>query len=127
MQPTPRTDTALTQRKRDRDNVVVGSLWMVGLTLVLFWLPLLNGLIGGLVGGYRVGSVGRALTAAILPAVVVALGLWLLLAAFNLGGWGLLAGLGAGLLIVVADLGIFLGAAVGGAWAQAKARRSATV
>jgi len=109
-----------------RDNVVVGSLWMVGITLLLFWLPLVNGLIGGAVGGYRVGTLGRALTAAILPAVVVGLGIWLLLAAFHLGGWGLLAGVGVGAVIFFSDLGIFVGAAIGGAWAQSRQRRQAT-
>ena len=110
-----------------RENVVVGSLWMVGLSLLLFWIPLVNGLIGGFVGGYKVGTIGRALAAAVLPAVVVALALWLLLAAFDLGGWGLLAGVGVGALIVFADLGIFIGAALGGAWAESKGRRRATI
>ncbi len=126
MNPTPTTDRRLAPRS-SRDNLVVGSLWMVGLTLLLFWLPLVNGLVGGLVGGYRVGTVGRALSAAILPAVVVAIGLWLLLAAFDFGVLGFLAGLGVAGLIVFSEIGIFLGAAIGGAWAQSKARRHAVV
>jgi len=111
------------RREPERANVVVGSLWMVGISLALFWIPLLNGLIGGIVGGYKVGTIGRALAAAVLPAVVVALALWLLLAAFDLGGWGFLAGIGVGALILFSDVGLFLGAAIGGAWADARARR----
>lgn len=104
------------QRHTDRTNVVVGSLWMIGLTLVLFFLPLVNGLIGGFVGGYKVGSVGRALAAAVLPAIVAAFGLWALFAMMDAAGWGLLAGLTLGVIIALADMGIFLGAALGGAW-----------
>ncbi|MFN7131407.1 MAG: NAD(P)-binding protein, partial [Myxococcales bacterium] len=65
-------------------SVVAGSLWMVGISLLLFFLPLVNGVIGGVVGGYKVGSVKRGLTAAILPAVAVAIGLWALLSLFDL-------------------------------------------
>lgn len=121
-----RNQPARTQR--DRSNVVVGSAWMVGLALLFFWLPAINGLLGGVVGGYKVGTLGRALAAAVLPAILVALGMWLLFAAFDLGGWGLLAGIGMGALIVFADLGIFIGAAIGGAVAQSqRGRRHATV
>ena len=60
--------------------MVAGAVWMVVLSLALFFVPGLNGLIAGLVGGYLVGSLGRALAAAVLPALLVAVGLWLLLA-----------------------------------------------
>ena len=43
--------------------VVAGAVWMVVLSLALFFVPGLNGLIAGLVGGYLVGSPGRALAA----------------------------------------------------------------
>lgn len=103
-------------RQADSTNLVLGSLWMVGLTLALFFLPLVNGLIGGFVGGYKVGSVGRALLAAILPAIFAAMGLWILFAMLDAAGWGLLAGLTLGVIIALADAGIFVGAALGGAW-----------
>ena len=96
-------------------SIITGSIWMLGLTLVLFFLPLLNGFIGGLVGGYKVGSVRRALAAAILPAVIAALGLWILLSIFALPLVGFLAGVATGVLILISDLGIFMGAIVGGA------------
>jgi len=100
---------------RTRSSVVAGSLWMIGITLALFFLPLINGLIGGFVGGYKVGNVGRALIAAILPAVVVAVGLWVLFAIAEAPVWGLVAGLTGATLVVLADVGIFIGAALGGA------------
>src|SRR5688572_30820111 len=98
----------------DRSSILAGSFWMVAISLALFFLPLINGLVGGFVGGYRVGGVGRALIAAILPAAIVTLGLWLIFAFWNAPVWGLVAGLTGGLLVVLADVGIFLGAAIGG-------------
>lgn len=116
-------DTRLTPRSTDRaavpsTSIVAGSLWMIGIALVLFFLPLVNGLIGGLVGGYKVGTPGRALSAAILPAVVVAGGLWLLLALFDAPILGFAAGTAAGVLIVLADLGLVVGALIGGVLAR---------
>lgn len=101
-----------------RSSVVSGSLWMIGLTLLLFFLPLLNGLIGGLVGGYKVGGVRRALLAAILPAVVVAAGLWIIFAFAHAPFWGVVAGLTFATLILLADVGIIIGAGIGGALAR---------
>lgn len=101
--------------RSERSSIVAGSLWMIALTLVLFFLPLINGIIGGLVGGYKVGGAGRALLAAILPAVVVAAGLWILFAVADAPVWGLLAGLTGAVLVILADVGIFIGAAIGGA------------
>ena len=64
-------------------SIVASSVWMVVISLLLFFLPAINGLIGGAVGGYKAGSVTRGLTAAILPAVIVGLALWGLFAAFD--------------------------------------------
>jgi hypothetical protein len=97
-----------------------GTAWMVGITVALFFLPLLNGLIGGMVGGYKVGTVRRALTAAFLPAIVVSVGLFLILALFKMPGIGALAGATLGLVVLLADVGIFLGAAIGGHLARRK-------
>src|SRR5690606_7611842 len=41
---------------KPRASIIEGALWMVGLSVLLFFVPLLNGFIGGLVGGYRVGG-----------------------------------------------------------------------
>lgn len=103
-----------------QSNIVEGSLWMVGITLLLFFLPLVNGLIGGLIGGYRVGGIGRALLAAILPSIVTAIGMILIFAAFEAPVWGLFAGAAGGLVVALADLGIFIGAAIGGALGQSR-------
>jgi hypothetical protein len=99
----------------ERSSVFSGSLWMVGISLALFFLPAINGFVGGLVGGYKVGGSGRALTAAILPAIVVGLGLWLLLAVLEAPVIGFLSGIALIGLIVFSSLGLLLGAAIGGA------------
>lgn len=88
---------------------------MVFLSLALFFLPLVNGLIAGLVGGYKVRGVARALAAAILPGIAVGAGLWIIFALFEAPVWGLLAGAAVGALILLSDVGLFVGAAVGGA------------
>lgn len=107
----------------DQASVVTGALWMVGLTLVLFFLPLVNGLIGGLVGGYKVGGAGRALVAALLPAVVASVGLWILFAIADAPVFGVAASAAAAMLIVLADVGILIGAVVGGALGSAPDER----
>jgi hypothetical protein len=81
---------------------------MVALSPALFFVPGLNGLIAGLVGGYLVGSFGRALAAAVLPALIVAVGLWMLLAAMGMPILGFFAGGAITVLIVLAEVGLFL-------------------
>lgn len=115
LSPVDNRSRAVAPVRSERENIVVGSLWMVGLTIALFFLPLINGLIGGLVGGYKVRGVGRALVSAILPAIVASLGLWGVFALFDAPVWGALAGGALGVIIVLADIGIFIGAAIGGA------------
>ena len=88
---------------------------MVFLSIALFFIPLLNGLIAGLVGGYKVGGVARALVAAILPGVAAAGGLWIVFALFDAPVWGFVAGAAVGFLILLSDIGLFIGAAIGGA------------
>lgn len=101
-----------------RTNVIFAALWMVGITIALFFLPLINGLVGGAVGGYKAGTWQRALAAAVIPAAVAGAALWLVLIALELPVIGFLAGATAGMLILVADVGIFVGAFVGGLLAQ---------
>lgn len=99
---------------RSETNVVEGSLWMIGISLVLFFIPMLNGLIGGLVGGYRVGSVKKAMMSAFLPAIVVAVGLWVMFTAFGLPVAGFFTGITIAMLVVLSEVGLFVGAFIGG-------------
>lgn len=99
---------------QDRASIVVSSIWMIVVSMLLFFLPAINGLIGGTVGGYKAGSVGRALSAAILPAVVVGIGLWVLLALFELPLIGFIGGVAVGVWALFSSIGVLIGALVGG-------------
>lgn len=101
--------------REDRSSIVAGSAWMVVISIALFFVPILNGLVGGLVGGYKVGGVKRALIAAILPAIVVGIALWVILAILDAPLIGFFAGAALGLIVLFADVGLFIGAAIGGA------------
>jgi hypothetical protein len=116
------TMEATTGGVRGNANMGTGAVWMIGITLVLFFLPLINGIVGGIVGGYKVGDWKRALGAAVLPALVVALGMGLIVAAFGAPIVGFVGGTAAGIVVLLADLGIFIGAAIGGLAAQSRKR-----
>ena len=89
--------------------------WMGGLSLLLFWLPGVGPLIAGLVGGYKAGTVGRAILAVFLPAVmmgVLAAGAAVYLTDFML--WGVVAGIGTLALMLLQIGPLLLGAIAGG-------------
>lgn len=87
---------------------------MIAISLALFFLPAINGLVAGAVGGYKVGGVRRALLAALIPAAVLAVIVWFVFIAFDLALLGAFAGVAVGVVVAVADLGLFVGAAAGG-------------
>lgn len=98
-----------------RSSLVACAAWMVFISLILFFVPAINGLIGGAVGGYKAGSVGRGLKAAVLPAVAVGILLWILLAMFAMPVIGFLSGLAVGLWALFSSIGLLVGAIIGGA------------
>lgn len=106
-----------------RGSIPNAMAWMIGLSAVLFWLPLLGGLIAGFVGGRKAGGPGPAVVAAILPSVVFGL------LVFFLGGligsipiigalFQLVAGLGGLVLSTMNIVPLLVGAVVGGATAK---------
>lgn len=95
-------------------SLFVCALWMLVISLVLFFLPGVNGLIGGGVGGYKAGTVGRGLAAAVLPAILVGAAIWALLALFNAPVIGFLSGLAVGLWALFSSIALLVGAAIGG-------------
>lgn len=103
-------------------SILASSLWMIVISLVLFFLPAINGLIGGAVGGYKAGSASRGIAAAVLPSIVVGLSLWGLLASFDRPLLGFFGGLAAGLWALISSLSLLLGAALGGVFAPDRER-----
>jgi hypothetical protein len=99
--------------KRD-PSPVVGGIWMMILAVGLAWLPLLGPLIAGFVGGRMIGEEKRALGVALIPAVALAVVLWLILAAFDLPVLGAVAGLGALVVVAVQEIPLLVGAWFGG-------------
>ena len=108
---------------KHNSNLITASAWMVGLSLLLFFLPAVNGLIGGAVGGYKAGTPGRGVMAALIPAAVIAIGLWVLMVMGGAPVWGLFAGTAVGILVIGSEVGLFIGAIVGGFIGQTRSRR----
>lgn len=96
--------------------VMQASLWMMGLSLALFWLPLLGGLISGFVGGRKAGALGPAVVAVFLPGAIY----WLL--SIFLGGFlaglpiiGAIFAMGGVAVASMHTVPLLIGAAIGGA------------
>lgn len=90
-------------------------IWMLLISLLLFWLPVLGPLIGGFVGGRKADGLGSAILAALLPAVIVGV------IFFFLGGclvglpvMGAIAGAGGAVLVLVNSGPLLVGAIIGG-------------
>lgn len=102
----------------NKGSVVAGAVWMLVISLILFWLPVIGPLVGGFVGGKRAGSVGGAILAVLLPAIVV--GVFLFTFATALTGFpliGAVAGSG-GFILCLTGIGpMLVGALIGGAMA----------
>jgi hypothetical protein len=89
--------------------------WMLVLSILLFWLPVLGMFIAGLVGGRKAGTVGTAVGAALLPALVVAVVMFFLTTALTgIPLLGALAGFGSGVLVVANVVPLLAGAVIGG-------------
>ncbi|MDC0712790.1 hypothetical protein POL68_30295 [Stigmatella sp. ncwal1] len=94
---------------------VVSVATMVLISLITFFIPLFNGLLGGAFGGYHAGRMKRALGAALVTSVLVPA---IILGAYALAGphlSRLFSGLGTGGWIALHVMGTFLGAASGAA------------
>jgi hypothetical protein len=96
-------------------SIIASSFWMVLVSLMLFFLPAINGLIGGAVGGYKAGSAGRGIGAAVLPSIIVGLLMWGIFAVFDAPLIGFIGGMAVGIWALLSSIGLLIGAAIGGA------------
>jgi hypothetical protein len=97
--------------------------WMLGLSVLLSWIPLFGGLIAGFVGGRKAGNVPTALVAVFLPGItlfLVTLVMGALVGWIPLIGqlWGAVAGVGGWVLSFMNVFPLVIGAAIGGATAD---------
>ncbi len=99
-------------------SIGAAMVWMFVISLLLFWLPVLGGLIAGFVGGRKAGGVGSAILAVFLPGIIFFVAIFLLAATLiGIPLIGVAAGLG-GLWLGVLHVGpLLVGAIVGGATA----------
>ena len=87
---------------------------MVLVELVLFWAPVIGPIAAGLLGGWVAGSPGTAMLAAILPAILVGILLFLAFAYLQLPMLGGFLGLGVTVYLIVTRILLILAAAAGG-------------
>ena len=101
--------------KEKKGSVVAGIFWMLLLSALLFWLPVVGPLVAGLVGGMKSGGVVRAIVAVFLPGIVFGAGLFLLTSV--LSGIPLLGAIAAmgGFALALLHVGpLLLGVIIGG-------------
>lgn len=104
---------AMTRTAEPRASFIKATLWMVGLSLLLFWLPIIGPVAAGLVGGWFAGTVGRAVLASLMPAGLLVALILLVGTAVNLPLIGGITAGVVGLVILVGDLPLVLAAIVG--------------
>jgi len=100
---------------RKKGSISSAIIWMILISILLFWLPILGPFIAGLVGGKKAGGVGSAIAAVILPAVIFGALLFFLTTTISgLPLIGAIAGAG-GAFLALAHVGpLLVGAIVGG-------------
>ena len=62
---------------KERSSLTAAALWMIGLSILLVWMPF-GQFIAGLVGGKKAGNLGRAIGACIVASVIVSIAVTLL-------------------------------------------------
>ena len=100
----------MTPRKR----VIVAAIWMFGLAILLFWLPVIGPFFAGVVGGKKAGGVWHGFLASVLPSVLIGVFLLFGFTFFMMPFFGALLGVGLGVWILLDDLAMIAGAVVGG-------------
>ncbi len=104
-----------------KGSVFSGMMWMILLSVLLFWLPIFGPLLAGIVGGKKAGGVLKGLAACVLPIIILSVLVWLSLVIVGLPFHGfVVAGMLGGSLVVYLlfhNFALVCGAIVGGALA----------
>ena len=96
-------------------SILMAMIWMVVISLLLFWLPALGPLLAGIVGGKVAGGIGNGLLAAILPGLILAILLSIFATALTgIPLIGMVAGAGVFVMLLVELVPLLIGALIGG-------------
>ena len=98
----------------DRDSITIASLIMVGLAILIGWIPIVGPAIAGYVGGRKAGSPGRGFVAGLIPAVIVGILVGVILALFDLPIIGTVTGFAIAIWVVIEAIPLLIAAAIGG-------------
>jgi hypothetical protein len=98
----------------DNDSVASASIWIVGLSVLLGWIPVIGPAIAGYVGGRKAGSPGRGLVAGVIPAILLGVIVGVVLAMFELPVIGTVTGIAVAIWIAIEAIPLLMAAAVGG-------------
>lgn len=115
MKEEPSSDFAMPSERR----AVTGSIWMFVISSVFYFLPVANGIVAGLIGGMRLGNTRMALTAAAGALLFTTFVSWMLFTTMPIplmGGHSTQTQIA--LLVVLSQMGLLVGAGVGGTIAQ---------
>jgi len=113
----------MTHQITRRGSIPQAMAWMVGLSVALFWLPVIGALIAGYVGGRKAGGLWPAVAAVFLPGIALGLISFFLAA---LLGWipiigqliAFLSGMGGFVLSFMNVVPLLIGAVIGGMMAE---------
>lgn len=108
----------MTENSEAEGTVLSGMIWMLALSVLLFWLPGFGSLIAGAVGGFKAGGAAKGLLAATLPAIALSIALFTLATVLTtLPVIGLVTAMGGFMVTVIYVMPMIIGAIVGGLFA----------
>ncbi|HUH08000.1 MAG TPA: hypothetical protein VML96_09355 [Egibacteraceae bacterium] len=113
--PADRSDARYDRPARAEGSFGEAVAWMVGLSILLMWIPVVGPLVAGFVGGRRAVTVGKAVGAALVPAILLAVLAVVLFVAFGLEIVGFVAGAGVLIFMLVESIPLIAGAWLGAA------------
>lgn len=97
-----------------KGSVFTGFLWMLVLSIVLFWLPIIGSFFAGLVGGKKSGGIGNAFLASVLPSLILGGFVFFMFAVVGMPFIGAFLGWGAIIISLLCSVFLITGALIGG-------------
>ncbi len=98
--------------------ILAPAVWMIIISILLFWLPGFGPLTAGYVGGRMAGDVPSAVKAALLPMVITGVAVFALITLVGLPFLGVIAGAFVFVYLAILEVALIAGAVIGGALAS---------